>query len=41
MAHQLADHHLADSLLLEHVAYVKDDDGDPHLAKMEKIGKLR
>ncbi len=41
MAHQLADHHLADSLLLEHVANVKDDDGDPYLAKTEKIGKVR
>ena len=41
MAHQLADHGLADSLLLEHVANVKDDGGDPYLAKMEKIGKLR
>ena len=31
-------HPLAEQLLLKHV---KDDDGDPCLAEMEKIGKLR
>ncbi len=41
MTDQMADQSLADSLLLEHVATVKDDDGDPYLAKMEKVGKLR
>ncbi len=38
MAHQMADHRLADSLLLEHVANVKDGDGDPYLPKTKDQG---
>ena len=37
MAHQSADHPLADSLLVELVANIKDDDGDPHLANMARL----
>jgi hypothetical protein len=37
MTNQMADHPVADSLLLEHVANVQDDDGDPYLAKMKRL----